>query len=68
VFLVVLVLWQRRSPRNLALIFAVEAASYALMLFEDREALLFLYRGALLAFLYAALFLPALRRELSPTR
>jgi hypothetical protein len=38
------------------------------MLFEDREALLFLYRGALLAFLYAALFLPALRRELSPTR
>jgi hypothetical protein len=68
VFLVVLVLWQRRSPRNLALIFAVEAASYALMLFEDREALLFIYRGALLAFLYAALFLPALRRELSSTR
>lgn len=66
VFLVVLVLWQRSSPRNLALIFAVEAASYGLVLFEEREALTFLYRSALLLFLYAALLLPALRRELAP--
>ncbi len=62
IFLVILVLWQRSSMRNLALIFAVEAASYGLMLFEDREGLLFIYRSVLLLFLYAALFLPSLRR------
>ncbi len=56
VFLVLLVLWQRDSPHNLALIFAVEAASHGLMLFEDREALLFIYRSVLLLVLYLGLF------------
>lgn len=63
IFLVLLVLWQRSSLRNLALIFAVEAASYSLMLFEDREGILYIYRSVLLLFLYAALFLPSLLRK-----
>ncbi len=54
-FLIVLLLVHRASPRHLALIFAVEAAPYLLMLFEDRDAVLFAYRGLLLAMLYSAL-------------
>ncbi len=57
-FLVVLILVHRAAPGRLGLIFAAEAAPYALMLFEDREALLFVYRGLVLAFLFLALELP----------
>ena len=38
-FLVVLVLAHRGHPRRLALVFAAEAVSHALLLFEEREAL-----------------------------
>ena len=65
VFLVLLVLWQRASLPNLALIFAVEAAAYGLMLFEDRDGLLFIYRSLLLLLLYVALFAPRVRRSLA---
>ncbi len=56
-FLIVLLLVHRASPGRLALIFAAEAVPYLLMLFEDRDAVLFVYRGLLLAMLYAALTL-----------
>ncbi len=61
-FLIVLLLVHRASPGRLALIFAVEAAPYALMLFEDRDSVLFVYRGLLLVFLYSALELRAGKR------
>ncbi len=54
-FLIVLLLVHRASPGRLALIFAAEAAPYVLMMFEDRDAVLFVYRGLLLALLYFAL-------------
>ncbi len=53
-FLIVLLLVHRATPGRLALVFAVEAAPYALMPFEDRDAVLFVYRGLLLAFLFFA--------------
>ena len=53
-FLIVLLLAHRAAPGRIALIFAAEAACYTLMLFEDRDAVLFIYRGLLLALLYLA--------------
>ncbi len=54
----------RQSPHYLALLFAVETATYTLLMFEDRRALIFWsYRGLLIALLYLALLLPLLRRE-----
>ena len=64
VFLVLLVLAFRDYPAKLALLFAVEAASYALAAFEDRDATVFLYRNLLVAFLLAALYFDALRDEI----
>ncbi len=64
VVLVILLLVHRRSPHHLALLFTVEAATYTLLLFEDRQILIFwVYRGLLIAFLYLALLLPLLRRD-----
>ncbi len=64
VVLLALLLVHRRSPHHLALLFAVEAATYTLLLFEDRRVLVFwVYRGLLIAYLYLALLLPLLRRE-----
>ncbi len=63
VFLVLLVLIFRKRPRELALIFAAEALSYTLMLFEEREALLYVYRGIALGLLYAILLLDPARRQ-----
>lgn len=54
-FLVLLTLAHRASRRRLALIFGVEVASYLLLLFEDREALLYNYRSLLLVPLLVAL-------------
>jgi hypothetical protein len=54
-FLVVLVLAHRQHPRRLALIFAAEAISHALLLFEEREAVLYLFRDLVLLYLFAAL-------------
>ena len=56
-FLVVLVIAHRRHPRRLVLVFAAEAISYALLLFEDREATLYLFRSVVLLYLFAALAL-----------
>ncbi len=64
VVLLGLLLVHRRSPHYLALLFAVEAATYTLLLFEDRRVLVFwVYRGLLITYLYLALLLPLLRRE-----
>ena len=54
-FLVVLVLAHRGHPRRLALVFTAEAVSHALLLFEEREAVLFLYRSLVLLYLFLAL-------------
>lgn len=62
-FLILLVIWRRNSSRDLAIIFTVEALSYVLFLFEQRDGLLYLYRSLLMVYLYAALFLPTLQRE-----
>ncbi len=63
-FLLGLLLVYRRSTHFLALIFAVETATYALLLFEDRQVLVFwVYRGLLVGFLCLAILLPLLRRE-----
>jgi hypothetical protein len=63
VMLILLVCVHRRSPERLALIFAAEAVPYVLMLFEDRDGLVFVYRGLALAFLFVALELPAAQRR-----
>ncbi len=57
VFLVVLVLVNRGRPRRLAILFTAEAVSYALMLFEDRESILYVYRSLVVFYLLAALAL-----------
>ena len=54
-FLVVLVLAHRGHPRRLALVFTAEAVSHALLLFEEREALLYVYRSLVLLYLFLAL-------------
>lgn len=56
-FLVVLVLMNRDKPRRLMLIFSAEALSYVLLLFEAREALLYVARSVILIYLFAALAL-----------
>ncbi len=63
VFLVLLVLIFRNRPRELAMIFAAEAVSYAIMLFEEREALLYVYRAIALGLLYTILLLDPARRQ-----
>lgn len=63
-FLLLLVLRFRRSPRELAAIFAVEAASFSLLLFEDRDAFLYVYRSVLVFVLYLGLYLPTIGRSL----
>jgi hypothetical protein len=63
-FLFLLAVRHRRSARDLGLIFAVEAASYSLLLFEDRDGLSFVYRSVLIGFLYFTLHLPTIGRTL----
>lgn len=63
VFLLVWILVFRDDPRRIALLFSVEAISYTLLLFEEREGLLFVYRSLLVLFLLGALYLD--RRDLS---
>jgi hypothetical protein len=64
VFLILLVLFWRQRPRQLAWIFGLEAGSYALLLFEDREALLYIYRSILVLYLLLALHLEPAKAEL----
>ena len=56
-FLVVLVLVNRDAPRRLMLVFGAEALSYVLLLFEEREAVLYVARSLILIYLFAALAL-----------
>ncbi len=54
VCLLVLLLARRNRLQIIALMFAVEAATYTLMLFEEREAVLYFYRNVLVAYLLLA--------------
>jgi hypothetical protein len=64
VFLVAMVVvwWDR--PWRLGVLFGLELASHALLLFEERETLLYIYRSVLLLYVLAALWLDPLREEL----
>jgi hypothetical protein len=62
VVLLLLVLVHRRSPERLALIFTAEAASYTLLLFEDRDAILYIYRSVVVLVLLVSLHAGAFRR------
>lgn len=66
-FLVVLVLVNRDEPRRLMLVFSAETLSYVLLLFEEREAVLYVARSAILIYLFAALALDWIRSRLSST-
>ena len=57
------VVWWDRPPR-LAALFALEAATHALLLFEEREHFVYMYRSILLLYLLAAFYLDDLRRAL----
>ncbi len=78
VFLILLVLSRAGRRVDLALVFGVEALTYALLLFEEREGVLYAYRSLLLLYLLAALHRDAiadaarrarawLRRKPAPT-
>ncbi len=54
-------------PGRIALIFAVEAATYALLLFEDAEGPVHVYRSALVLYLLGALYLDPIRGLLGRT-
>jgi hypothetical protein len=61
----------RDEPKKVALIFTVEAASYALGLFEDRDALLYIFRSVLVLYLFVGLWhrpLAAALRGMVPAR
>ena len=62
--LILLILANRDRLDRLALIFAVEVLSYALMLFEDRDGIIYFYRNLLVFFLLVALYLDPITIEL----
>ena len=64
-FLLLLVLVNGQHPGRLALIFSAEAVSYSLMLFEDRDATLHVYRSLVVALLLLALYAKPLRELLT---
>jgi hypothetical protein len=66
-FLVVLVLVNREEPRRLMLIFGAEALSYVLLLFEEREAVLYVGRSLILIYLFAALGLDWIQSRRVPS-
>jgi hypothetical protein len=68
VLLVLLVVvWWDRPPRVAAL-FALEAATHALLLFEDREHVVYMYRSLMLLYLLGALHLGEARAALRGLR
>ena len=68
VLLVVLVIaWWDRPGRVIAL-FGLELASHAILLFEDRESLTYIYRSVLLLYLLAAVYLDDVRAALRGLR
>ncbi len=62
-FLVLLVLSRLGRAGDLALVFGLEGLTYALLLFEEREGVLYAYRSLLLFYLLAALHLDAIAME-----
>lgn len=67
VFLIILILLYRHSPRHLALIFAAEVVSYNLLVFfENSQGVLFVYRNLTILLLYLILYLAPIRPELQP--
>ena len=68
VFLVLVTLVFRERPRVLLALFGLELASYSLLLFEEREARLFVYRDLLILFLLAALYREPLASRLRGLR
>jgi hypothetical protein len=67
-FLVILVLVNRDAPRRLMLIFAAEALSYAVLLFEQGEGVLYVARSAILVYLFAGLALDWIQARWRPAR
>lgn len=62
-----MVVWWDRPPRVAAL-FALEAATHALLLFEDREHVVYIYRSLMLLYLLAAFHLGDVRAALKGLR
>jgi hypothetical protein len=56
-FLLALLLALRDRPRVVALMFAAEAASHTLLLFEDRQVAVYFYRNLVVLYLLAAVYL-----------
>ncbi len=65
VFLVLLVVANRDRPLRLAGLFGLELVSHALLLFEDREYVVYIYRSVLLLYLLAAFYLQPSRERLA---
>ncbi|MEA2625825.1 MAG: hypothetical protein QOD06_1870 [Candidatus Binatota bacterium] len=61
--LLLLLIANRDRPAILALLFAVEAGSYSLLLFEDAERLLYAWRSILVGVALLAVYLDPLRQE-----
>jgi hypothetical protein len=55
-FLLALLIAMRDRPRVVALMFAAEAVSHALLLFEDRQIAVFFYRNLVILYLLAAVY------------
>jgi hypothetical protein len=68
VVLVLLSVASADRPRRLAALFGLELLSHALLLFEDRENVIFIYRSVLLLYLLAAFYVPALFSSVRPRR
>ena len=65
VFLIVIAACLWRFPGRVALLFGVETATYCLLLFEDREGLLFVYRSVLVLYMVVALYYGGVMKELT---
>jgi hypothetical protein len=65
VFLIVIAAYLWRFPGRVALLFGAETATYCLLLFEDREGLLFVYRSVLMLYLVVALYFDSAVKELT---
>jgi len=65
VFLIMTAAHLWRFPGRVALLFGVETATYCLLLFEDREGLLFVYRSVLMLYLVVACYSDSVVKELT---
>jgi hypothetical protein len=62
-FLVIVLLAQRRDDRLVAVMFATEAISYTVLLFEDRQVIVYFYRNLLMLYLLMAAYIEWMRRD-----